>query len=206
MNARARIAAVGAAVLFSAFGVLAPAGAATPITATDGPGLAAAVFGSADPQAAYASLTPAQQTTLQNYETPGATLTRTTNVTPAPPEVTGGKVVATCWTGIATFEKENLVGKTIYTWWQTLRWCTKNHISVSSYVVLDQGGETSTPGWSYGGHGLSGKLISGNQARSYTTEKFNFNVLWTSFSNTVCAQIRASGNGSVTYMDSCNLS
>lgn len=110
-----------------------------------------------------------------------------------------------CWSGRAHLESESLAGTTVYSWWQTLRWCSRDGRRISAWRLLDRGGETSTPGWSYAGTGRSGQAVTAGVLRSYTQERFSFSVLWTSYTSTPCAQIRATAQGRATISTACGL-
>lgn len=60
---------------------------------------------------------------------------------------------ATCWSAHKTYKDYATAGNVLYTWWQGLEWCGSGG-SITSWRVYDRGGETSTPGWNYTGHGI----------------------------------------------------
>lgn len=50
------------------------------------------------------------------------------------------------------FEQKAVLGHVLYTWWQTVEICGDPGINIESVNVIDAGGETKTPTWSYDGH------------------------------------------------------
>jgi len=187
------------------------AAAASPALAV-GQALARKVFGSSSPEAAYAALGAAEKQALMAFETPVSqvvtlrplVVSGTTALTSSPVVGIAGTTVR-CWYAELHVENNAVAGNTVYTYWQRLRWCSTNGLTISSWTVLDRGGETSTPGWSYEGHGISGGVLVGPQVRSYTQEKFRFNVLWTNFVNSPCAQIRGGARGAASSLTTCSV-
>lgn len=51
----------------------------------------------------------------------------------------------------ARFEQKAVMGNTLYTYWQTVEICGTPGKKIKNVKVLDHGGETSTPTWSYRG-------------------------------------------------------
>lgn len=144
------------------------------------------------------------------YVTPVRTVMTSSKVSKISPQTLAKLGFATaatssCWTAWAYFDKNAIAGNTVYSWWQTLTWCSTNGTTITSHTVVDRGGETSSPGWSYTGHGLANNAIVGNQIRQYTQEKFTFSVAWTSFTSTECAQIRGTATGTPSVLNSCSL-
>lgn len=109
-----------------------------------------------------------------------------------------------CWRAYARYAAKGAFGNTIYTWWQGLYWCGANS-RITSYRVIDRGGETSTPGWSYEGRGGQGTLNVGWEVRSYTQEKFRFRAGPIDYTQTRCAQVRGGATGLYSERSSCNL-
>mgnify|MGYP001217221919 CR=1 FL=1 len=126
-------------------------------------------------------------------------------VAPTSASLTRSAAGQRCWSGRAHFESASLAGTTVYSWWQTVRWCSRDGRRISAWRLIDRGGETSTPGWSYAGAGRRGHLLAAGVLRSYTQERFTFSVLWTSYTSTPCAQIRATATGRATVSTACGL-
>lgn len=148
------------------------------------------------------NITAQQQAALLDVIAPAdVTVLETRTTTDAPAETaTGGA----CWSTWQRWGQRSSHGNTLYTWWQGLRWCARAG-QITSSTVFDRGGETSTPGWSFTGHGGQGSWNLGWEVRQYTQEKFTFGIGWFSYTSTKCGQIRGGASGLFSRRESCGL-
>jgi hypothetical protein len=115
------------------------------ITAAQAASLAARVFGSSDPEMAFAALAPEQQAAVRLAETPaGPPLSTVTAAT------SSGALVATaggCWGMIRTVFQNNTFGQRLWTYNQQLNWCS-NGSTLTSYSAKKYPSEKMA-GWTY---------------------------------------------------------
>lgn len=109
-----------------------------------------------------------------------------------------------CWNAYAHYGWKAAAGNTVYTAWQTLGWCS-NGSNVTSYWIINRGGETSTPGWSYQGDNGQGAWNVGWEVRQYTQEKFTFGIGSYGYSTSPCVQVRGGATGLYSSQASCSL-
>ena len=95
------------------------------------------------------SLTPSKRSLLKQYTTPGEMrVTRTPNSVPVKATARSAEY---CRKDGAHFEQKALLGNTLYTYWQTVEICGAPGVKIHDVKVIDSGGETKTPTWSYEG-------------------------------------------------------
>jgi hypothetical protein len=99
------------------------------------------VFAAQNPADAYKGLSEAERKSFHDATMPKAT-THTTAVAPMKAAAAAGN----CWNVRQTWERKNVLGNTLYTYWQTTAVCIRNK-KISKVKVQDAGGETGTPGW-----------------------------------------------------------
>lgn len=175
-------------------------GAAAAPSPAQGLQLAAGVASAASPAAAYKALTPAQHAVMDAAVMPVKVELARTGLQPSAIRL----AQSGCWDAYARYNYKAAAGNTVYTAWQGLTWCGSGG-RITSYHVFDRGGETSTPGWSYTGHGGSGSRNVGWEVRQYTQEKFTFGIGQYGFTQTRCLQVRGGATGLYSTRSDCVL-
>lgn len=111
-----------------------------------------------------------------------------------------------CWSQRWTWAPRAAAGNTLYTYYHVGHWCSSGS-TVTSARILDHGGETSTPGWSYAGMTGSGRGVVSNEGRSYTRHKFVLSVGGITLQTaTPCARVRGKSSGSSSADSVCGIS
>lgn len=189
-----------ATVLLFASVVFANAVVASP----DGAMIATKVLRSNDPEKALKNLSPEKRRAFDSVTLPIETKVTVSKIEAAPGRGNFSTLASGCWNAYVNYDWNAAAGNTVYTTWQGLGWCS-NGSSVTSYWVFDRGGETSTPGWSYQGHGGQGSWNVGWEVRQYTQERFTFAVGAYGFTQTPCTQLRGGATGLYSHQSTCNL-
>lgn len=92
-----------------------------------------------------------------------------------------------CRTDGVNFEQKAILGNVLYTFWQTVEICASPGFKVHSVNIIDRGGETKTPTWSYDGEASPpASYAIGNGWFVRTSENFeqNFANAWHRFRTT----------------------
>ncbi|ERS43430.1 hypothetical protein HMPREF1287_02000 [Corynebacterium sp. KPL1986] len=131
------------------------------------------VMESSAPEEAIEKLSSADREAFDKYNTPGDVV-----VSEAADSGTATRSADYCRKDGVHFEQKALLGNTLYTWWQTVEICGNPGVSIDSVKVIDAGGETKTPTWSYDGHA--------NDPVAYATG----NGTWTSKSSETFSQVK----------------
>ena len=80
-----------------------------------------------------------------------------------------------------TLKRKSKLGNTLYSWWQEVEICGRPGITMTSIKILQRGGETKTPTWSYNGMAWDPVVRVGyDRYHGYTLsgEKFEQHVAW----------------------------
>ena len=110
-----------------------------------------------------------------------------------------------CYSAYVLLDWKNALGKTTYTTWLGIDWCSKNKRVVSSRIYT-RGGETMTPLWDYNGLKAKGTRNVGSQVRIYSEVEFSFGLGIYITHQYPCTQIRGGETGRWSWRANCNLS
>lgn len=110
-----------------------------------------------------------------------------------------------CWTMRANGSGKAAAGNTLYTFYHVGHWCASGS-TVTSASIQDRGGETSTPGWRWGGAIGGSSGVVGNQGRSYSQVSFILRVgAWDVQNPTPCARVNGFSNATATSSSTCGI-
>lgn len=175
MSLKAKLATLVMTVAF-----IAPVGtsatAATPLTQTEIEAVASQVFNSANPEAAFAQLTPEVQQQLTAATTEASEeITSQTEILKMDPNVVGMDAVsagATACYKISGYGKgKSLAGVTLYEYRTQLQYCVNKQGIVSTKWV-SRTGQAKFPGWKYNGLGASAKTNTAKSVSAYQQYHF----------------------------------
>ena len=158
-------------MVFFSLSTVSPASAAVP--APTAASVLAKIQSSSDPQRTYQALTPAERAAFDLEYAPAAMVPLPSPATSPPPySITS---TTKCWEYARTWNVNNQIGKTLFTYWSRVRWCSDG-IRVTSATTSDRGGETRTPFYHFRGNLGSGSLSLYSENRRYVQERFTFEV------------------------------
>jgi hypothetical protein len=133
------------------------------------------VMSSENPQVALEALSESEREIFDLYNTPDEI--ETIKVETLQIETQANNY---CRTDGVTFGQKALLGNTLYTWWQRVEICGNPGIQIDNVRVLDAGGETKTPTWSYDGnanppsaYSTGGETWTARSAESFSQVKLN---------------------------------
>ena len=110
-----------------------------------------------------------------------------------------------CWTARANGSAKAPAGNTLYTYYHVGHWCASGS-TVTSAKIQERGGETSTPGWRWGGAIAGSSGVVGNQGRSYSQVSFILKVgLWDVQNPTPCVRVNGLYNAAASTSSTCGI-
>ncbi len=188
-----------------------PAQSAVEPSASDGLSIAAKVFSTSNPKAAFEQLSPQDRKSFERVTTL-AKVEETTVSTRMPRRASvrtkrlQSRAAAICSVSIYTKRAgKSVAGNTLYTYWQRTQVCAKGSDRIGTIKVTNVGGETSTIGWSYNGYTIE-KYDAGWEGRGLAKFKFSFGWGPATQNPTPCAQIRINKSyQTYSTSGSCNL-
>lgn len=164
-----------ACLLISSVAAQAPTALADQDQLAAGERISENVMSSENPQVALEALSESEREIFDLYNTPDEI--ETIKVETLQIETQANNY---CRTDGVTFGQKALLGNTLYTWWQRVEICGNPGIQIDNVRVLDAGGETKTPTWSYDGnanppsaYSTGGETWTARSAESFSQVKLN---------------------------------
>ncbi|MDN6445328.1 hypothetical protein [Corynebacterium casei] len=128
------------------------------------------VMSAPNPETAINGLSQAERETFELYNTPSDVETIETETLQA--ATMANKY---CRIDGVTFGQKAILGNTLYTWWQRVEICGNPGVQIDDVRILEAGGETKTPTWSYDGNANTptAYATTGGQWTSRSSESFS---------------------------------
>lgn len=110
-----------------------------------------------------------------------------------------------CWTQRWTWSPRSGAGTVLYTYYHVGYWCSSG-TRVTAARVASAGGETRTPGWSYGGVVDRGAGIVSNQGRSFSQHSFTLRAGGIVVQSPVqCGRVKGAASGGASADRVCGI-
>lgn len=124
--------------------------------------LATEVMQSSNPQEMYDSLSSADKELFLHAMSPASVVQHVSQ-----PVVVAGRSTNNCMQANHHQDWKSNYGFTVATSWLSIEWCSTGN-TVTDIRIINQGGETSTPGYTYQGVLNSGAHAAGSIGRAYS--------------------------------------